>query len=80
VSDNGGGRAPRPGLDAQDTADQSESVAAMVADEAGARSAGLRLAHRLAVSRYGRRAVLRPPPAGPATCSPGCPYCRRWRP
>ena len=74
---DGGGRAPRPGLDTQDTADQSESVAAMVADEAGARSAGLRLAHRLAVSRYGRRAVLRPTPTGPATCLLGCPYCRR---
>jgi hypothetical protein len=79
VPDSGGGRAPRPGLDARDTADQSESVV-IVADEAGARSAALRLAHRLAVSRYGRRAVLRPSPAGPATCSPGCPYCRRWRP
>jgi hypothetical protein len=80
VPGNGGGRAPRPGLDAQDpAADQSEPVV-IVADEAGARSAGLRLAHRLAVSRYGRRAVLRPSPTGPATCSLGCPYCRRWRP
>ena len=34
----------------------------MVADEASARSAGLRLAYRLAVSRYGRRAVLLPIP------------------
>jgi hypothetical protein len=74
---NGGGRAPRPGLDTQDTADQSESVV-IVADEAGARSAGLRLAYRLAVSRYGRRAVLLLSPAGSATCSPGCPYCRWW--
>jgi hypothetical protein len=79
VVGDGGGRPPRPGLNAQDTADQSEPVA-MVADEAGTRSAGLRLAYRLAVSRYGRRAVLRPSPTGPATCSLGCPYCRRWRP
>ena len=77
MPDNGGGRACRPGLDALDPADQSEPVV-IVADEAGARSAGLRLAHRLAVSRYGRRAVLRPSPVGPATCSLGCPYCRRW--
>ena len=79
MPDNGGGRAPRPSLNAWDTADQSESVA-MVVDEAGARSAGLRLAHRLTVSRYGRWAVLRPSPTGPATCSLGCPYCRRGRP
>ena len=34
---NGGGRAPRPGLDAQDTADQSESVAIVAARQRQAR-------------------------------------------
>ena len=34
MPDNGGGRAPRPGLDTQDTADQSESVAIVIDHDA----------------------------------------------
>jgi hypothetical protein len=77
VPDDGGGRAPRPGLDTQDTADQSEP-AAIVADAADRRRRQVRrlAAIELIGLSYGQ-AAPQPTPAGPEACPPGCPGCRR---
>jgi L-lysine 2,3-aminomutase len=75
---DGGARGGDPGLDTTDLTDQSESIGILV-DPTDARRAGLRLAYRLAVSRYRRQAILRPTPAGPAACPSTCGYCARRR-
>ena len=54
---NGGGRAPRPGLDAQDTADQSESVAIVADRQRRARQRVQAIDRRCRIARMAERAM-----------------------